>query len=183
MAKNKTETPEFLTKYKCIETNNHIAIITFIGGKLRVVEHETGLSEEKDWLERMEYLGYSIEKLETLSAHQKIAMFCEAYKIFFNKQYITKPGDGKKLEPFEITPEILKFYFNVKKDPKTTWWGGEYTIGNFTGNYNTIIRLMSGNGANAAGNNSGAAQGAGGNNNSENPQSMAERIIKNRAAR
>ena len=110
-------------------------------------------------------------------------MFCEAYKIFFNKQYITKPGDGKKLEPFEITPEILKFYFNVKKDPKTTWWGGEYTIGNFTGNYNTIIRLMSGNGANAAGNNSGAAQGAGGNNNSENPQSMAERIIKNRAAR
>ena len=181
--------PELVTRYRVTGKDGKGIILEYIGGQLESISNIHGaislwdilyfnfpsdfISKEENIL-KINNSKFKIQKVPVPSAYQKIKMFCEAFEIYFGISYKTAPGDGKKLEPFDINPELLKTYFDVKKD-QTNWWAGEKSIRNFTGNYNSICLIA----RNAAAGHGGANSQTTGNKPADLAD-MAASIIKKR---
>jgi hypothetical protein len=139
---------EIKHKYK-ISHYSEVYMLTFIAGKLDRIDFETDLNEsntmlvftnlygsETDMIVRLKHLhGAKVKQLKISTQQQKLALWCELYKMTYGLAYKVSKANASHVKNIEFTQKLItKFHKNNE------WWAKEKTIARYCNNINLLRR-------------------------------------------
>lgn len=95
---------------------------------MRIIEQ---LNEEPTEIE-----GCRVRELKVNAQKQKIALWCQLYKMQYGNDYKVTPREAGMLKNIEVTQELVTGFLNSGE-----WWAKEKTIQRYTSNYNELKRI------------------------------------------
>jgi len=94
--------------------------------------------------------NYKIKELKVNAQKQKIALWCQLYKMRYGNDYKVTAREAGMLKGIELTTELINLFFDSKE-----WWAKEKTIARITSNYNELKRISGNKQQSSAGSNTG----------------------------
>jgi len=79
--------------------------------------------------------GCVITEIKIQTEKQKIALWCQLYKMAYGTDYKVTQREAGMIKNMEMTQELISAFFS-----STEWWAKEKTIQRFTSNYNELKR-------------------------------------------
>jgi len=139
---------EIIHKYNLTVRDSKI-VVTYIGGRLRSIEVENDSSEvlvntlknavtilETDLPVNVEIYKIKLRQLTVNTTNQKIALWCEFYKMRYGRAYKVAPAEASKVANIEFSQTLITLFFDTNE-----WWSKEKTIGRYCANYNELCRI------------------------------------------
>lgn len=139
---------EVLHQYR-LTANNSEVDVTYIGGRLQTISvlNDSGSDnllkvvrivtiEEAHLAANAELFGIQTKQLTVATAAQKIALWCELYKIQYGVPYKVTTPEAAKVKNIELTQSLILLFFNSNE-----WWAKEKTISRYSSNYNELRRI------------------------------------------
>jgi len=139
---------EIIHKYNLTVRDSKI-VVTYIGGRLRSIEVENDSSEvlvntlknavtilETDLPVNVEIYKIKLRQLTVNTTNQKIALWCEFYKMRYGRAYKVAPSEASKVANIEFSQTLITLFFDTNE-----WWSKEKTIGRYCANYNELCRI------------------------------------------
>lgn len=136
-----------LHKYKVI-LDKEVFVLTFKAGTLASIEFETDISSgdtmpffeaissgrEDEIINRLRSIA-KVRNIKIPAVNQKIALWCELYKMNYGIDYKVTAADAGRVKNIEMSKDLIVSFFN-----STEWYAKEKTISRYTSNYNDIKR-------------------------------------------
>ena len=79
---------------------------------------------------------FTIKEIKVNSQKQKIALWCQLYKMRYANDYKVTVREAGMLKNINLTQELISRFFDSKE-----WWAKEKTIARITSNYNELKRI------------------------------------------
>ncbi len=138
-----------INKYK-IEVFGLVVELEFMAGSLKSITFKEPANDsnamrlfahlhgaEADIIKRLEQIDGKVSKIKIQSQQQKIALWCELYKMQYGIAYKVTRADAGRVKNIELTQELITAFFKSKE-----WYANEKTIGRYSTNYNDIKRRL-----------------------------------------
>lgn len=130
-------------KYK-VSSNHSEMEVTYTAGVLTDIKISYA-DNETDFLNIMKTLynhklntvnDYTIKEIKVNAQKQKIALWCQLYKMRYSNDYKVTVREAGMLKNINLTQELITRFFDSKE-----WWAKEKTITRITSNYNELTRI------------------------------------------
>jgi len=139
---------EIIHKYNLTLRGSEIVVI-YYGGRLRSLEVVNDSSEvfvhtlkgavtilETELFTNVEGYEIKLRQLTVNTTNQKIALWCEFYKMRYGRAYKVAPSEASKVANIEFSQTLITLFFDTNE-----WWSKEKTIGRYCANYNELCRI------------------------------------------
>jgi len=118
---------EIIHKYNLTVRDSKI-VVTYIGGRLRSIEVENDSSEvlvntlknavtilETDLPVNVEIYKIKLRQLTVNTTNQKIALWCEFYKMRYGRAYKVAPSEASKVANIEFSQTLITLFFDTNE--------------------------------------------------------------------